>query len=664
MSGVGPVSGADVKTHKLQTQAVNLEKPEASKEPEDKVEIGKKSISKPRKVVEKVIGSPVGLVTMAGKAVGGIFGGGVSGVTGEKRDAAGPLGLTSGAAYVGLGIGAGLMLAGGWIPAVVGGVAGLGLTLLSGVSGSMEEVGDKVGQKAAKATSDNQPSDSKVRDTVMNFTEGGIVGGIFGGVEGLKQGTDYGAGIVSGVIEGTKGMVGSLAGTYEKKAEAPEKTPENTQEQPKDQKSFLRRAAGAVARVPRNVTRFLAGSVTGAVGGALGVIDGLAQGVVLGSEKETQASSNAHNLIKGLQIVAGGALAGAAVAGGGWMIAAGAGVGVIAAGLLNAISAGTGADEKFADGLTDAVRHAQKDNVYKNEPDQYGDRKTTVYETFRDGIEGALTGAGAGVREGVREGYHQGSGVVDGVFDAGKAVIKGTYNAGKGIAKGVVGGISGAIKKPPKEEVSEEPGQPGEVQKPEDEKQEKAKKNFVQKLIQVPGKVLKGVVGVALGAATAPLHIIPGAVKGLGEGVNKSYRGRMGSFHTAMFLQNVGTAATAGFLLGGPVTAALAGGGALAFTGLTTYIGEKTGVYDELAKQTEEKIEHALSDNKGNATSVAFQDATEGTIIGAAVAGGKGFSVGYDSGKSIVSGAADVVEGSLEGLYEVGKNIVNKAIGK
>jgi hypothetical protein len=630
---------------------VNQELPQAPQEETPAVETPageKKDIGKIRKFTEKVIGSPVGLVTMAGKAVGGLFGGGVAGVTEHKRDARGPLAITSGMAYVGMGAGAGLMLGG--IPgSIVGGVAGLGLALLSGASGSMEKVADKVGQKAKEATADNVPSESKVKDTVMDFTEGAIVGAAHGGVEGLKQGTSYGAGIVSGVIEGTKGAVGSLAGTYEKK-EAAEQKPDDT--------SFGKKVLNAVLRFPRNVTRLIAGTATGSATAAMGVIDGLAQGTYLGATEGNKGSAGFHRVVQGLQIAAGGALAGAAFAGGGWMIAAGAGAGIIAAGIIESITHHTETDKEFAQGLGQAVKHAKSDNVYEKPLDEYGDRDKTVYESFRDGIEGAMTGTGAGVREGFKEGFQAGSGIVDGVFDA-----------AKGLAKGVAGGITGAGKKPAPEVAEEGTAQQAPVQEGENAPTQVAaepakEKTFGQKAIEFPGKVVKGIVGAAVGIASAPLHILPGAAKGLYEGINTRFRGKMLPFHGTMFAQNITAGAVAGFVMGGPVAAAIGAGGGLVFSGLTTWMGEKTGVYDELAKKTDDRIKEALKDNTGTGTEVAFQNATEGAVIGAVTAATKGFSVGYDSGSGAVSGAVDVVEGAIEGLYESGKNVVNRLKGE
>lgn len=190
------------------------------------------------------------------------------------------------------------------------------------------------------------------------------------------------------------------------------------------------------------------------------------------------------------------------------------------------------------------------------------------------------------------------------------------------------------------------------------------KKSFGQKLIEFPGKVVKGIAGAAVGVVSSPLHVLPGAAKGMYEGVTKDKDENMAPFHITMFAQNVGIAATAGFMLGGPLTAGLAAGGALLFTGLTTWMGHKTEVYDKLSQKIENKVDNALQDNQGSKTETAFQNATEGLIIGGAVSGKSGFSVGYDSGSGAVSGGVDVVEGIMEGVYQTGKNAVNKARGK
>lgn len=199
-----------------------------------------------------------------------------------------------------------------------------------------------------------------------------------------------------------------------------------------------------------------------------------------------------------------------------------------------------------------------------------------------------------------------------------------------------------------------------EVKTPTDEVTlTKPEKSLGKKIIEFPGKVIKGVAGVAVATVTTPLHIIPGAVKGLVESqARHKGEGEQGPFHVAMFAQNIAAGAATGFMMGGPMGAAIGGGAALLFTGLTTWIGDKSEAYDKMTAQLEAKVDKALEDNKGTKTEVAFQGATEGTIIGGATGAKAGWHVGYESGKGIVSGVVGLVEGVAEGVYEVGKNII------
>ena len=191
------------------------------------------------------------------------------------------------------------------------------------------------------------------------------------------------------------------------------------------------------------------------------------------------------------------------------------------------------------------------------------------------------------------------------------------------------------------------------------------KKSLGKKIIEFPGKVIKGVAGVAVATVTTPLHIIPGAVKGLQEGVTKyKGEGEQGPFHLAMFTQNILSGAAIGFMMGGGIGAAIGGGAGLLFTGLTTWIGDRSEAYDKMTEHLEAKVDKALEDNVGTKTETAFQNATEGAIIGGATGARAGWHVGYESGKGIVSGVVGAVEGVAEGVYEVGKNIITGKKGK
>lgn len=186
-------------------------------------------------------------------------------------------------------------------------------------------------------------------------------------------------------------------------------------------------------------------------------------------------------------------------------------------------------------------------------------------------------------------------------------------------------------------------------------------KSLAKKIIEFPGKVIEGTAGAVVAAVTTPLHIIPGAIKGLSEGLTeKKGYGYERPFHLAMFAQNIIAGAAGGFMLGGPLGAMLGGGGALLFTGLTTWFGHRSEAYPKMIEHLEAKVNKAVEDNKGTKTEVAFQNATEGAIIGGAIGAKAGWHLGFESGKGMVSGVVGVAEGIAEGIYEVGKNIITR----
>lgn len=636
MSGIGAVGGADKHYVNIPSKTIEKNTEAVQSEPQDKVDV-KRGPGKARKAFETVLGSPTGLVTSAANAVGGMVGGGVAGVKGEALGARSAQGLMSGAAYIAMGAAAGSMIATPLVGGIVGAAVGVGLTVLSIGSGSTDKIAEKVGQRAEKAVSDNEPSDNAVRDTTMKFTEGAVVGTFEGGKEGFKHGIQYGAGIVSGVIEGTKGLAGSLAGTYETK---PEK------EAGEKKESFGKRVLNAVLSAPRKAARTAVGTVTGMAGAALGLTDGAIQGLVVGGSDNDSVSKSAHKVINTIQTIIAGAGAGMVV-GGPLGAGIGAGAGLVAGLAMSGITSATGADEIYADNLTQALEHAKKDNTYEAEKDDRYQTKNT-YETFRDGVEGLMTGAGAGVREGFKESYQMGKGITDGVFDA-----------GKGILKGIAGGIKGAVKHAPESEVPQEDGDK-KLAAPEE-------KPLGKKIIEIPGNVIKAAAGTAAAAVTTPLHILPGALQGLNRAANKEEDGKVYRsirsdkiFHKAMYLQNTLLAAGAGLAVGGPIGAAIGGVSGLTFTGITHWMGDKTEVYDKMQDNMANKIGEALKDNKGTPLETKFQDLTEGTIIGAASAVKTGAYVGYEAGKGIVSGVVSAAEGIAEGIYEVGKNVVTR----
>ncbi|MCD4784583.1 MAG: hypothetical protein K8T10_12250 [Candidatus Eremiobacteraeota bacterium] len=415
MSGIGAVGGPD---RQLSNLPAKFEKKEDSTpaEPMDKVEI-KKDISKPRKMFEKVIGSPLGVVTSAANTVGGLVGGGVAGVTAEADEAEGPHIISSGVAYVAMGATTGAIIGTPVIGGIVGGVVGLIFAIVAGTSGSMEKISEKVGEAAQKVVSDNEPTESKIKDASRDFTEGGLTGMGIGTVEGFKEGTRYGAGIVSGVIEGTKGVVSSALGKYEEPAEP----------KPEVEKTGLgKKVLSAVLGAPR----FILGKTVGLAGAVAGMgiesVDGAIQGTMVGVDNDERADKSFHAVLMRINTALAGAGTGFALGGpiGG---AIGLGSGLVLGHIIRRVEKKTGADKEITKNLTSAVRYAQKDNVYEKELDEYGDQEKNVYETFRDGVEGMMTGTSAGAREGFKGGYNAGKGVVDGVFDGVKGLFEGIF---------------------------------------------------------------------------------------------------------------------------------------------------------------------------------------------------------------------------------------------
>lgn len=189
------------------------------------------------------------------------------------------------------------------------------------------------------------------------------------------------------------------------------------------------------------------------------------------------------------------------------------------------------------------------------------------------------------------------------------------------------------------------------------------KKSLGEKIIEFPGKVVKGIAGVAVGTITAPLHALPGALKGFHLGASNMDSEGNWSFYLSMAAQNIAIGGSVGFSLGGIIGAALGAGAGLLATGIMGFVGDKLDIYHSMFKKMDDKVEKALKDNKGSKTEVAFQNATEGTIIGSAVAVKEGWKVGYEAGKGMVGGVVNVAEGVAEGIVETGKNIIHKVQG-
>ncbi len=411
MDQIGSVKRQDQSLGGIQKHQGEKKQTEEVKEPKDKVEI-----SKARDIFEKVIGSPVAVVNSAVNAAGGVISGGISGVEGGKDAGSDLHPVTSGAGYIALGATAGLMLVGGWIPAVVGGAVGLTVGILAGGSGSTERVGKSIDHSVEKHVSDNEDSGRKLKDGVRDFVEGAFTGAGVGAVEGFVEGTGYGAGVVSGVIEGTKGVASAALGKYQ--------TSEPKEEKPKN--SLFKK----IIRIPRNVLGAAVGIAGGVTGMALNTIEGAIKGVRMGASEtdpahRTRSTKRKEGRFHGFMIRSQTALAGGVAGfmmGGPLGAGVGVGAGLISGQLILRAERKSGMQDEMMDNFAASIKHVQKDNTYNSEI-EHGGRDKNAYETFRDGIEGAMTGTATGAREGFRSGYAAGRGVVDGVFDGVSGII-------------------------------------------------------------------------------------------------------------------------------------------------------------------------------------------------------------------------------------------------
>lgn len=191
----------------------------------------------------------------------------------------------------------------------------------------------------------------------------------------------------------------------------------------------------------------------------------------------------------------------------------------------------------------------------------------------------------------------------------------------------------------------------------------KPEESLAKKIIHFPAKVIGAVAGGVMSVPSAALHVVPGAVKGIQEGISPSETGysKKGLFYAALWMQNLAIGAGAGFMTGGPIGAAIGAAGAAVFTAMTNFVGERSDAYDNMAKKVEEKVAKAISDNQGSKMKVLVQNATEGAIIGGGAAAKSGLKVGYDAGDGVVSGVFGAGEGLVEGLYEAAKSLIKDA---
>lgn len=364
-----------------------------------------------RNALGEAVGAPIALANLAISSASGILMGAVTGLSHESTNLNVLVQKSlCGLGYVAAGASAGAAL-GGTYGAILGGIGGALFGKVTNHSDAAERIVRSTEWRILKGAADNNPDDYFVKRTLKDFTEGTLTGAAFNAAGGFEKGLDSGAGIVSGMVEGARGFAGALAGKYETGGKEGTDTQESTGTG----------ASGSAASFPRKLMRTAAGNFSGATISALTMLDGAIQGPAVALNMKEQASAGVHEgVLSTCAMVAAGA-AGLIIGRGMAPMTVGMLMAFAGTRLIHRLNKRTGAAEKVSKGMTSAVRYAQKDNSYMNNP---GERKN-VYESFRDCVEGGMTAAGAGAREGYHEGYDLGAGLVDGLFDGVKGLTGG-----------------------------------------------------------------------------------------------------------------------------------------------------------------------------------------------------------------------------------------------
>ncbi|MGV8123800.1 MAG: hypothetical protein AB2L14_28970 [Candidatus Xenobiia bacterium LiM19] len=184
--------------------------------------------------------------------------------------------------------------------------------------------------------------------------------------------------------------------------------------------------------------------------------------------------------------------------------------------------------------------------------------------------------------------------------------------------------------------------------------------------------------GTITGAASIPLHVIPGAVKGASEALT-SHKGLRNAtpFHGTFVLQNLMLGVGAGIAYAGVVGAVTGAAASSALTMVLEKKAEKTNSYEKMIETIENKVDRINAEHPGENAITVIANTTEGTLIGAYEAAKTGARVGFDLGFGTVKSIGNAVEwvskkvlhaaertvgdtiaGLAEGVYETGKGIV------
>lgn len=172
-------------------------------------------------------------------------------------------------------------------------------------------------------------------------------------------------------------------------------------------------------------------------------------------------------------------------------------------------------------------------------------------------------------------------------------------------------------------------------------------------IIDFPVKVLEVGLSATFGTAYAAKNVLPGAVKGISEGLadDKGY-GSHKLFDLVSIGEMTAAGAVAGFTMGGPVSSLIGAGVGFVSGLLVKGIESMTKADDKLVKAIEENVDKAVADNKeGTPIQIATRSATEGLIEGTLTGVTVGWQLGASFGKGVASGLRGAADGAKEAFF-------------
>ncbi|MDQ7821662.1 MAG: hypothetical protein RDV48_02580 [Candidatus Eremiobacteraeota bacterium] len=179
-----------------------------------------------------------------------------------------------------------------------------------------------------------------------------------------------------------------------------------------------------------------------------------------------------------------------------------------------------------------------------------------------------------------------------------------------------------------------------------------------KKLISLPGKAFKEVVGIAHGTVEAAIGAVPSALGGIESGLSVrrpdgQYEGHKGDadggYGVGYVLQAGAAGAVAGGVMGGPWGVAIGGGAGIVAGLVKMGIDHETGAMKRVTGSIEDKTYGPILDNipTGDKMYDAGKNISEGAIVGMKAGIKESFTTGREKG-----------QGTMSGLWEGSKGFV------